>query len=128
LNATVVEQRGGTYQESINRLVRKTRKGHINVTAGGGFEDFDLLSDGQGRSLNVLDKGLCGGGVGIDQHANAHGCRLQLMQQPKLLCPKLSDERDTGDIAARPVETCDPEDTALNRCPTGTGPQRTLCP
>src|SRR5215472_5092013 len=28
------------------------------------------------------------------------------MQQPKLLCPKLSrDKRDTGDIAARPVET-----------------------
>ena len=30
------------------------------------------------------------------------------MQQPKLLCPKLSnDKRDTGDIAARPVETGD---------------------
>jgi hypothetical protein len=28
------------------------------------------------------------------------------MQQSKLLCPKLSnDKRDTGDIAARPVET-----------------------
>jgi hypothetical protein len=30
------------------------------------------------------------------------------MQQPKLLCSKLSkDNRDTGDIAARPVETGD---------------------
>jgi hypothetical protein len=30
------------------------------------------------------------------------------MQQPKLLCPKLSsDKRDTGDIAAGPVETGD---------------------
>jgi hypothetical protein len=52
LYATVVEQRAGTYQQRINR------KGRINVTAGGGLEDFDLLSDGQGRSLNVRDKGL----------------------------------------------------------------------
>src|SRR5262245_22228076 len=59
-------------------------------------------------------KGLCGGVVGIDQHANAHGSRLQLMQQSKLLCPKLSsDKRDTGDIAARPVETGD--EAELNR-------------
>ena len=30
------------------------------------------------------------------------------MQQSKLLCPKLSnDKRDTGDIAARPVEAGD---------------------
>src|SRR5215813_11523792 len=36
------------------------------------------------------------------------------MQQPKLLCPKLtSDKRDTGDIAARPVETGD--EAELNR-------------
>src|SRR5262249_37376165 len=85
------EQRGGTYQERINRLLGKPRKSRINVTAGGGLEDFDLLPDGQGRSLNVRD-----------------------MQQPKLLCPKLSnDKRDTGDIAARPVETGD--EAELNR-------------
>ena len=73
-----------------------------------------MLPNGRGRSLNVRDKGLCGGVVGIDQHANAHGSRLQLMQQPKLLCPKLSREkRDTGDIAARPVETGD--EAELNR-------------
>src|SRR5215472_1914344 len=108
LYATVVVERGGSYQERINRLLRKTRKGNINVTAGGGFEDFDLLPNGRGCSLNVRDKGLCGGEVGIDQHANAHGARLQLMQQSKLLCPQLSsDKRDTGDIAARPVETGD---------------------
>ncbi len=48
------------------------------------------------------------------QHANAHGSRLQLMQQSKLLCPKLSsDKRNTGDIAARPVETGD--EAELNR-------------
>src|SRR5262245_35446559 len=48
------------------------------------------------------------------RHANAHGSRLQLMQQPKLLCPKLSsDKRDTGDIAAGPVETGD--EVELNR-------------
>src|SRR5262249_61816188 len=112
--ATVVEQRAGTYQQRINRLLGKPRKGRINVTAGGGLEDFDLLPDGQGRSLNVRDKGLCGGKVGIDQHANAHGSRLQLMQQPKLFCPKLSnDKRDTGDIAAWPVETGD--EAELNR-------------
>src|SRR5262245_17666273 len=36
------------------------------------------------------------------------------MQQPKLLCPKLSkNKRDTGDIAARPVETGD--EAKLNR-------------
>ena len=58
LNATVVEQRAGTYQQRINRLLRKPRKDRINVTAGGGLEDFDLLPDGQGRSLNVRDKGL----------------------------------------------------------------------
>src|SRR5215475_2790761 len=106
--ATVVEQRAGTYQQRINRLLGKPRKGRINVTAGGGLDDFDLLPDGQRRSLNVRDKGLGGGEVGIDQHANAHGSRLQLMQQSKLLCPKLnSGKRDTGDIAARPVETGD---------------------
>ena len=114
LNATVVEQRAGTYQERINRLLRKARKDRIDVTAGGGLEDFDLLPNGQGRSLNVRDKGLSEGIVGIDQHANAHGSRLQLMQQPKLLCPKLSnDKRDTGDIAARPVEAGD--EAELNR-------------
>src|SRR5262245_42757821 len=86
--ATVVEQRAGTYQQRINRLLDKPRKGRINVTAGGGLDDFDLLPDGQRRSLNVRDKGLGGGEVGIDQHANAHGSRLQLMQQSKLLCPK----------------------------------------
>src|SRR5262249_50064511 len=83
LNATVVEQRAGTYQQRINRLLGKLRKGRINVTAGGSFEDFDLLPDGQGRSLNVRDKGLCGREVGIDQHANAYGSWLQLMQQSK---------------------------------------------
>src|SRR5947209_2017287 len=36
------------------------------------------------------------------------------MQQSKFLCPKLSDDkRDTGDIAARPVETGD--EAELNR-------------
>ena len=104
----------GTYQQRINRLLGKPRKNRINVTAGGGLEDFGLLPDGQGRSVNVRDKGLCGGVVGIDQHANAHGSRLQLMQQSKLLCPKLSnDKRDTGDVAARPVETGD--EAELNR-------------
>jgi hypothetical protein len=95
----------GTYQQRINRLLGKPRKGRINVAAGGGLEDFDLLPDGQGRSLNVRDKGLCGGKVGIDQHANAHGSRLQLMQQPEVLCPKRRvNKGDTGDVAARPVE------------------------
>jgi hypothetical protein len=79
----------------------KPRKGRINVTASGGVQDFDLVPDGHGRSLNVRDEGLCEGEVGIDQHANAHGSRLQLMQQSKLLCSKLSnDKRDTGDIDA----------------------------
>ena len=58
LYATAVEQRAGTYQQRINRLLRKARKDRIDVTAGGGLEDFDLLPDGQGRSLNVRDKGL----------------------------------------------------------------------
>src|SRR5262249_58847392 len=108
LYVMAVEQRAGTYQQRINRLLGKPRKGRINVTAGVSLEDFDLLPDGQGRSLNVRDKGLCEGIVGIDQHANAHGSRLQLMQQPKLLCPKQSnDKRDTGDIAALPVATGD---------------------
>src|SRR5262249_17053666 len=80
LYATVVEQRAGTNQQRINRLLAKPRKGRINVTAGGGLEEFDLLPNGQGRSLNVRDKRLCGGKVGIDQHTNAHGSRLQLMQ------------------------------------------------
>jgi hypothetical protein len=80
LYATVVEQRGGTYQERITRLLRKARKGHVNVTASGGFEGFDLLLNGRGRSLNVRDKGPSERIVGIDQHANAHGSRLQLMQ------------------------------------------------
>ena len=77
-------------------------------------EDFDLLPDGRGRSLNVRDKRLGGGKVGIDQHANAHRSGQQLMQQPKLLCPKISSEkRDAGDISARPVETGD--EAELNR-------------
>src|SRR5215470_6270005 len=58
LYATVVHRRAGTYQQRINRLLGKPRKNRINVTAGGGLEDFDLLPDGQGRSLNVRDKGL----------------------------------------------------------------------
>jgi hypothetical protein len=53
LNATVVEQRARTYQQRINRLLGKPRKGRINVTASGGVQDFDLVPDGQGRSLNV---------------------------------------------------------------------------
>src|SRR5262249_47335242 len=114
LYATIVEQRSGTYQERINRLLRKVHKDRINIAAGRGFEDFDLLPNGRGRSLNVRDIGLSEGIVGIDQYANAHGSRLQLMQQPKLLCPKLSsDKRDTGDNAARPVETGD--EAELNR-------------
>src|SRR5262249_33632822 len=96
----------------------KTRKGNINVTACGGLEDFDLLPNGRGCSLNVRDKELSDGIVGIDQHANAHGSRLQLMQQPKLLCPKLRrNEGDTGDVAARPVETGD--EAELNRVAAG---------
>ena len=52
--------------------------------------------------------------VGIDQHGNAHGSRLQHMQQPKLFCPKLRvNEGNTGDVAARPVETGD--EAKLNR-------------
>jgi len=65
LYATAVEQRVGTSQQRINRLLGKPRKGRVNVTAGGGLEDFDLLPDGQGRSLNVRDKGLCGGKVRV---------------------------------------------------------------
>src|SRR5262245_39667636 len=52
LKAAVDEQWAGTYQQRINRLLGKPRKGRINVTAGGGLDDFDLLSDGQRRSLN----------------------------------------------------------------------------
>src|SRR5262245_13454647 len=114
LYATIVEQRAGTYQQRINRLLGKPRKGRINVTTGGGFEDFDLLPNGRGSSLYVRDKGRGAGIVGIDQHANAHGSRLQLMQQSKLLCGELSnDKRDTGDIAARSVEAGD--EAELNR-------------
>src|SRR4051794_8645949 len=108
LYAAAVEQWAGTDHERINRLLRKARKGRIDIAAGGGFEDFDLLPKGRGRSLNVGDKGLIEGKFGLNQHANAHGSRLQLMQQPKLLCPKLSsDKRDTRDIATRPVEAGD---------------------
>src|SRR5262245_32587671 len=108
LYVTAVEQRVGTYQQRINWLLGKPRKGRINIAAGGGLEDFDLLPGGQGRSLNVRDKGLCGSEVGIDHHANAQGSRLQLMQQSKLLCPKLCrDEGNTGNVAAGPVETGD---------------------
>ena len=53
LYATIVKQQGGTYHERINRLLPKARKDHINIAAGGGFEDFDLLPNGRGRSLNV---------------------------------------------------------------------------
>src|SRR5262249_18425155 len=35
LNATVVLQRAGTYQQRINLLLGKARKGRVNVTAGG---------------------------------------------------------------------------------------------
>src|SRR5262249_25436280 len=80
--------------------------------------DFDLLPDGQGRSLNVRDKGLCEGEVGIDQHGNAHGSRQQLMQQPKPLCPKFRrQDGDTGHVAARPVETGNAAE--LNRVAAG---------
>ena len=76
LYATVVEQLGGTYQERISRLLRKARKGHINVTAGGGFEDFDLLLNGRGRSLNVRDKEFRRGKLGSTSTATrtAPGC------------------------------------------------------
>jgi hypothetical protein len=47
LYVTAVEQRVGTYQQRINRILGKPRKGRINITAGGGLEDFDLLPDGQ---------------------------------------------------------------------------------
>jgi hypothetical protein len=57
LYATIVEQRRGSYQERISRLLRKARKGRINVAAGRDFEDFDLLPNGRGCSLNVRDKG-----------------------------------------------------------------------
>src|SRR5262249_3954844 len=114
LYAMVVEQRRGSYHERINRLLRKARKGRINVTAGGGFDDFDLLPNGRGCCPNVRGKGLSGGIVGIDQDANAPGSRLQLMQQPKLFCPKRrGNEEDTGDVAARPVEAVD--EAELNR-------------
>src|SRR5262249_54772769 len=63
LKAAVDEQRAGTYQQRINRLLGKPCKGRINITAGGGLDDFDLLPDGQGRSLNARDKGLCEGKV-----------------------------------------------------------------
>jgi hypothetical protein len=117
LYATVVEQRAGTYQQRINPLLGKARKGRVNVMADGGLKDIDLLPDRQSRSLNVREKGRGDEKVGIDQHANALGSRLQLMQQSKLLCPELSkDKRDTGDIAARPVETGD--ETELNRVTT----------
>src|SRR5262249_41743196 len=126
LYATVVEERGGSYQERVNRLLRKSRKGRINVTAGGGFEDFDLLPNGRGRSLNVRDNGCGGGMVGIDQHANAYGSRLQFMQQPKWFCPKLRrNEGDTGDVAARPVETGD--EAELNRVAAGGEDDRDRC-
>ena len=69
--------------------------------------------------------------VGIDQHGNAHGSRLQLVQQPKLLCPKLRhNEGDAGDVAARPVETGD--EAKLNRvaaaCEDDTSGQRWRMP
>ena len=68
--------------------------------------------------MNVQDEGFSEGIVGINQHGNTHGSRLQLMQQPELFCPKLRvNKRETGDVPAWPVETGD--EAKLNRVAAG---------
>ena len=65
LYATDVLQRAGTYQQRINRFLSKARKAVINIMASASLEDFGLLPDGRGRSLNVRDKGLRDSKVGF---------------------------------------------------------------
>jgi hypothetical protein len=108
-----------TAESTIRALIagvdeQPSRKDRINIAAGGASKTSICFLMDEAAARMYRDKGFSEGIVGIDQHANAHGPRLQLMQQPKLLCPKFSnDKRDTGDIAARPVETCD--EAELNR-------------
>ena len=114
LDATVVGQRARADQEPINWFSRKGRKSRIDVAASAGEEDFDLLINGRSRSSDFRNEGLSEGPVRIDDHGKAVGSRLQIVQEPKLLCPKfIRQKADAGDVAARPVEAGD--EAALDR-------------
>src|SRR5213080_1615160 len=59
-------------------------------------------------SQDPCDKRLSNGPFGIDNHSNARDSRLQLTQEPKLLCPNFRrDEADPGGVATGPVEAGD---------------------
>jgi hypothetical protein len=98
----------GPTKSPIYRFSRKACKSRIDVAASAREEDFDRLIDGRSRSSDVRNEGLGEGPVRIDDHGKAVGSRLQIVQEAKLLCPKLIRQKaDAGDVAARPIEAGD---------------------
>src|SRR5262249_12131513 len=67
LRATVVGQRARTYQEGINRLLRKVCKGRIDVVTCTDKKDFELLLDDRSRRTDIREKGLSSGKAWIRQ-------------------------------------------------------------
>ena len=106
LYATVVGQRAGTDQESIDRLLREARKGCVDLATSPGMDDVDFLPDSRSGHPDVRQEGLGIGPIGIDECGDAHGSRHQLVQESKLfLAEVIRHEVDTSHVAARPIKT-----------------------
>src|SRR5262245_23555565 len=108
LYTTVTEQALWTDEECIRALLHKAGECNIDLPTVAGAEKVDFPPDGRSRCLQIFGQGLGPRIARIDEHGEARGSRQQLMQETKPLALSLQRHgSDTGNIAARPIETGD---------------------
>jgi hypothetical protein len=91
LDATGAEQDLRSNQQRIGPLLRKSRKGSIDVEIGGGAEDFDLPPDRCRCRLHLCDRGLPGPCAGSDKQRKALRSWQERVQEPKPLALHLAE-------------------------------------
>jgi hypothetical protein len=96
------------HQQRIGPLLRKARKGSVDVEIGCGAEDVDLPPDRCCCRLHLCDRGLPGPNAGSDKQRKALRSWQELVQEPKPLAHNAHCQiSDTGRIAPRLVEASD---------------------
>src|SRR5262249_53961205 len=108
LDAAVGKERTGADNERIGPFSRKFTKCAVDLAIVARCEDLDLLPNrGSRRPQFQCDALSCWIG-GIYERGITDRSPNQLLEKAEPLRSELSgQERNTGDIAARPVEACD---------------------
>ena len=104
LDATCAEQYLRSHQKRIGRLLRKARKGSVEVEIGTGGEDFDLHPDrARPRTSTLCDRKLTQGLAGVTRTAKRIAPRHELLEKPEPLTRqgRHCTSAETGGVAAQ---------------------------